>query len=165
MIKADRVAPRLHQGSVPPRGRAVRAAGFDVLVLAAREYQPRGREFPGVRVLHAPLDDAELTATEVLTYEAAAQAVAEAVREGKRVLVTCFAGLNRSGIITARALQHLRIPTDHAIRMVRKARGKSALCNDDFVRQLISTGSPCVKEPRRPMIPVSHRRTGRRRQW
>jgi protein-tyrosine phosphatase len=116
----------------------VRRAGFDVLVLAAREYQPRGRLFPGVRVLHAPLDDAQLTAVEVETYMAAAMATADHLRAGRRVLVTCFLGLNRSGIIAARALVlAYGVAPRAAIDMVRAARGPHALGNSDFVRRLL----------------------------
>lgn len=144
-----RITRRLWQGPKPPTGPFVRHAGFDVLVLAAEEYQPAAHLFPGVRVIHAPIDDARLSRSEALRVEAAAREVARALQSGQRVLVTCWMGLNRSGIISARALQLLGVPIDRAIAMVRAAR-PNALFNKHFVRHL--RRSP----RRRHRRPVSH---------
>ena len=57
-------------------------------------------------------------------------------KAGKRVLVRCQAGLNRSGLITALILiRDGYSPTD-AVRLIRAGRGEVALCNDTFVRWL-----------------------------
>lgn len=42
--------------------------------------------------------------------------VADLVRAGRRVLVHCTEGLNRSGLVVARALVHLGWSSDEAIR-------------------------------------------------
>lgn len=137
-IDAAAVFPNLWQGSKPPQGHHVAEAGFDALVLCAKEIQPSGRAFPGVRVFHAPLDDHPrgLTGAELKTWLAATDAVVALLRRNQRVLVTCHAGLNRSGIVCAETLCRLGLTPDDAIRRVRISRGPLALCNKAFVRLL-----------------------------
>lgn len=129
-IEATEIAPRLWQGSVPPRGPALRRLGFDVLVLAARENQNPGAMYPGVRVLHVPLVDRR----EVPVEEAhqMARRVAAAVRAGHKVLVTCMAGWNRSGLVTALALWYLTGWHGRAVLTHVKARRPVSLQNQYF---------------------------------
>jgi protein-tyrosine phosphatase len=103
MIDASLILPRLYQGAAPPPGAALKERGFDVLVLTAREYQPPDVAFPGVRVLRAPLDDEErpLSEEERISVIRTAREAASALEEGKRVLVTCAQGRNRSGLLSA----------------------------------------------------------------
>jgi protein-tyrosine phosphatase len=139
-LDADRVAAEIWQGSLPPKGSTVSDNGFDVLVLSARELQAPARHFPGVRVLHAPLNDDAPTLTELRTAFAAAKAVASAGRSGKKVLVTCAAGRNRSGLIVALSLMMLGMKASQATSLVRAARGEHALSNQYFVRELLMLG-------------------------
>lgn len=53
-------------------------------------------------------------------------------------LVHCHAGLNRSGLVCARALMRGGHSAHAAIAKVRAARGEFALCNDHFVEWLIN---------------------------
>lgn len=48
------------------------------------------------------------------------------------VLVHCQAGLNRSGLVTARALMLGGLTADEAIALVREKRSPAVLCNDAF---------------------------------
>ena len=95
----------LAQGSAPPAG--VRLP-FDVIVLAAMEYQP---DLPGYEVIRVPLDDGpppnEATRRRI---RAAAREIAARVRTGERVLVTCWQGRNRSGVLAGLALVNLGFP-------------------------------------------------------
>lgn len=135
-LDASRIAGALYQGSAPPIGLTVRDCGFDVLVLAAKEYQPDDTLFPGVRVLHAPLDDANVDAYTWSVASGAASRVARALRRGGRVLVTCHMGINRSGLIVALSLHELsRQQASPIIRHIRRARPGS-LRNEEFVRAL-----------------------------
>jgi protein-tyrosine phosphatase len=154
---ADHVHGGLWQGSRPPQGKEIADAGFDVLVLTAMEYQPPSEAFPGVRVLHTPLDDAEPTAVERSMAFGASAAVAEALKRGKRVLVTCQMGLNRSGWVVARALQLGGVSRRESIAMVRRARGSMALCNDDFVADLMRPAKRHHGQQRR-QFSCSHRK-------
>lgn len=126
----------LWQGPIPPTGGRLDREGFQVLVLAAREFQPRAERFPGVKVMHAPLNDARPTLPEVGIAMSAAKTVAAHLRRGDRVLVTCAAGLNRSGWIVAEALIQLGHRSDAAVKAVRRARGPKALSNPFFVALL-----------------------------
>lgn len=119
--------------------------------------------FPGVTVFQTPLDDRPLdlrwrldladvlsgrhpqqrllaaNSTDALhsisLIEEAANLVANCLSIGGRVLVTCHMGLNRSGVISARALQKLGVETERAIGLVKSAR-PGALFNKSFVAYL-----------------------------
>jgi len=141
-IEANRIGPRLYQGSKPPFGRNLQRAGFDILALCALEHQPRARAFPGIEVLHVPLDDADHPPSELEWRLAlgAAKHIALGVRAGRRALVTCMQGRNRSGLVTALSLHFLtgqpgRVCTSY----VQQARTAApALTNDFFVGALAS---------------------------
>lgn len=129
-LDADRIMERLWQGSVPPQGDALRKLGFNVLVLAAAERQIPARAFPGVHVIHMPLDDNR----RVPVKEAGkvAHELARLWRRGARVLVTCNMGLNRSGLISALGVRQITGKSGvEAVVDVQRAR-KSALFNDYF---------------------------------
>ena len=64
------------------------------------------------------------------------QVVAEAVEGGKRVLVRCHAGLNRSSLVAGMAMIEMGFPASDAIQRIRAARGPFALCNSAFVDYL-----------------------------
>ncbi len=70
---------------------------------------------------------------------AMARSVARLLRQGKRVLVHCGAGLNRSGVATARVLMEMGMPAEMAINVVRTRRLPvgQALFNQGFVRWLL----------------------------
>ena len=65
-----------------------------------------------------------------------AEVVAEASAGGRRVLVRCSGGLNRSGLVVASALVRMGHPPQEAIDLVRRARGPWALTNPAFVAHL-----------------------------
>jgi hypothetical protein len=143
-VEGDEIVPNLWQGSYPGTGRAVAASGFSMLVLCAVELQEPAELFPGVEVVHAPnYDDYEnpLTRERLTVAMEAARRVQGMVEQGKKVLVTCRAGMNRSGLVTALAL-HLLYNWDGGtcIRKVRQNRtewkGFRPLSNPDFTRAL-----------------------------
>ncbi len=121
----------LAQGSRPPVGVPL---PFDVIVLSAWEYQP---EMPGFEVMHVPLDDANPSRADRTRIRAAAQAVAWHVRAGRRVLVTCHQGRNRSGVIAGLALVELGMPQNQAVRLIRTLR--NGLTNPHFYAMVNGT--------------------------
>lgn len=151
ILDADEIVPGLWQGSLPKPGGLVQSAGFQTLVLCAREYQLPKTDFPGVTVIHAPNDDHSafpLDRDKLQVALNAAHEVAQAVREGQQVLVTCAAGLNRSGLVSGLTL-HLLFgwPGVKCVARVRKYRpnskvhpGHGALGNGEFVRALEKLG-------------------------
>lgn len=78
-------------GSEPETGHMVKEAGFDLLVLCAEEFQPPASLFPGVKIIHAPLDDTDIRFRphDEATARSAAKRVADAMRAGSKVLVVC----------------------------------------------------------------------------
>lgn len=137
-IDMTRLGPRLYQGSAPPAGPTLRNLGFDAVVLCAMEHQPPTTHFPGVRVFRARLDDSgePVTSREWTDALTAATSVANTVRQGGRVLVTCIQGRNRSGLVSALALHMLtRAPGTMCVRHIQTLR-PGALTNREFVRLL-----------------------------
>jgi protein-tyrosine phosphatase len=57
-------------------------------------------------------------------------------KSGKKVLVRCQMGWNRSGIISALALIKAGYTAKDAIDLIRARRSPHALCSEDFVRYL-----------------------------
>jgi len=121
---------RLAQGSAPACGVKL---PFDVVVLAAQEYQP---SLPGHEVWHVPLDDGPPPSPdERERIRRVARDVARRVRAGQRVLVTCWQGRNRSGVIAGLALVELGIPGKSAARFIRRAR--NGLTNPHFLQMVV----------------------------
>lgn len=143
-VEADEIVHNLWQGSFPGTGRAVASSGFSLLVLCAVELQEPAESFPGVEVVYAPnYDDGEhvLDRDRLRTAVDAARRVEEAVKRGRKCLVTCRAGMNRSGLVTALALHFLYgWDGDTCIRRVRRYRkprgGIRPLSNADFTAAL-----------------------------
>lgn len=107
-----------------------------ILILAAREYQPK--IFDEVVKFYIPLgDDDQLTAEELLRIKRIAFLAAISIRNGKEVLSTCHQGRNRSGIISSFILKYLtHCKGDRAISHIRKHR-KNALTNNFFNRLIV----------------------------
>ena len=85
-------------------------------------------------MVRARIDDARPSKQEVAIALQAARSVAGHLREGRVCLVTCHAGLNRSGLVSGLALRMLGYDGESAVRAVRAARGQQALGNEHFRR-------------------------------
>jgi hypothetical protein len=110
---------------------------FDLVVslVTRKGYGPaEGVEHVVLRLADAVLDDGATARVEEL-----GGVVADAVRSGRRVLVRCSGGLNRSGVIVAEALLRLGHSPDEAMGAIRAARGPWALTNPGFVAHLRRT--------------------------
>ncbi|MFF0294764.1 protein phosphatase [Kitasatospora sp. NPDC004614] len=91
---------------------------------------------PGVEHLVAEVPDDPLDAGQLAAVQAAAEYTAAAVAAGRRVLVRCHSGYNRSGLVVAQALVELGADAAGAIRRVRARRSPWALNNELFVAYL-----------------------------
>ena len=121
----NEVFPGVCVGADPPPGGMVREAGFDLLVLTAWQRQHGPELFPGLEVCHAPLtDDAfQIVDGDWERARAAAERVVVAQYSGKRSLITCVEGRNRSGLVAAIALATMRgNGGQDAIDMVQRTR-------------------------------------------
>lgn len=135
-IDASNIAKRLWVGGKPPLDRDL--PDFDVLVLCAEEIQPKQVGF-GRQLIRCPLPDAQLTPGEARLAISRARVVAAELAAGKRVLVTCYAGWNRSALVAGLALATItRMTAGEIVVLIRGRRSPSALGNRHFVR-LIET--------------------------
>ena len=134
----NEVIPGLFMGGHDVRAQSATACvvreEFDLVVsLTSRPgYGPA----EGVEHVVARLADAVLDAPNVARVQELGGLVAAAVRDGRRVLVRCSGGLNRSGVVVAEALVQLGRSPDEAVRTVREARGPWALTNPGFISYL-----------------------------
>ena len=144
-LDAHEIVPNLWQGSFPIPGTTLQRAGFKVLVLCASELQFEEDTFPGLNIIRAPNEDSKhLSRLRLRIALAAAKDSAKAIRAGQRVLVTCAAGLNRSGLVSALTLHALYgWSGPKCIQQVQQKRVSSlvcpdltALCNPKFVEVL-----------------------------
>jgi protein-tyrosine phosphatase len=111
--------------------------GFDLVVSAAEEWKAEPKR--GIAVMYVPLRDIpfdfERYPHEVMELVDVAGRIAEQVRAGRKVLIFCNMGMNRSGLMTALTLLHLGLSPESAINAVRR-RHPCALSNDSFVEAI-----------------------------
>ena len=93
---------------------------------------------PGVEHLVAELPDGPLTAGQLRSAGELARAAANAVQEGRTVLVRCHAGYNRSGLVVAQTLIDLGSDAAGAIELIRRRRSPWALYNETFEQYLMT---------------------------
>jgi protein-tyrosine phosphatase len=91
---------------------------------------------PGVEHHIWPIPDGPLDGTQLAGVMRLAQAASEALDEGRKVLVRCYHGYNRSGLVIAHALVRGGRSAEEAIRTIRARRSPWALHNDLFVDYL-----------------------------
>ncbi|MFJ3756638.1 MULTISPECIES: protein phosphatase [unclassified Streptomyces] len=83
-----------------------------------------------------PIPDGPLDGTQLAGVMRLATAASEALDAGRSVLVRCWSGYNRSGLVVAQALVHRGRSAEEAIRLVRDRRSPWALHNELFVAYL-----------------------------
>lgn len=91
---------------------------------------------PGVEHHVWAIPDGPLDGTQLAGVMRLAQAAGEALDEGRKVLVRCYHGYNRSGLVVAHALVRRGRATEEAIRLIRSRRSPWALHNELFVDYL-----------------------------
>ena len=140
-MNADQVSKNLWVGGLPTDHAAV-DKNFDVLVLAAKQFQDvfPVHKFPNTKVIHAPMEDAKPSQAEKAIALKAGLEVLEHNRNGKKVLVTCAAGVNRSALIAGLAMVIGGVEAEKAIKRIRTRRhpasGATPLFNKHFVKVL-----------------------------
>lgn len=140
-IDANEVVPGLWVGSKLNPEVSYRRWG--AIVLCADELQDRPPHFRGT-LLRAPFGDSPWpTAREMQVILAAAEFVVRMRKDFCTTLVTCHAGLNRSALVAGLAMLKLGKFGDgeEVTRLLRKARGESALFNREFARLIWLGGS------------------------
>lgn len=136
---ASQILNNLWMGGYPSPGPSLSKLGFDAVVLAAEEYQLPARQFPDVLVFHAPMIDSNAIGMrngDAYRAMKAARWVVGCLDEGKKVLVSCYQGRNRSGLIVALALVLSTTLRPNEITTLIRACRSTALSNKHFVRFL-----------------------------
>lgn len=134
------IAPGLWMGGHEFRGRsgqlefAVVRDEFDLVQTLLR--LPGHGPDPGVEHHVWPIPDGPLDGTQLAGVIRLAEAACEAVDAGRRVLVRCYHGYNRSGLVVAHALVRRSHSAEQAIRLIRSRRSPWALHNELFVDYL-----------------------------
>lgn len=136
-LDATRVAPKLYIGSYVKHPELLKPAGIDIHIQVARELTPA---VPGTTLD----DDGRTCPAEDYSSARRASAVAtNAIKSGKRVLVTCAMGMNRSAFVAALTMiNHYQYSPETTIKQIRLMRnpklgdGRQALSNQAFVRLL-----------------------------
>ncbi len=132
-LDASNIAKRLWIGGKPPTDRDL---PFDTLVLCAAEIQPEQLGFSRT-VVRVPLPDSALTTYQCRRALQGAQVIAHELTGGKRVLVTCHLGLNRSSFVAGLALGMItRMTPAQIVELIRARRSDKALGNQHFVEYL-----------------------------
>ncbi|MFD5076450.1 protein phosphatase [Streptomyces sp. NPDC058371] len=115
---------------------------FDLVLTLLR--LPGHGPAPGVEHHVWPIPDGPLDGTQLTGVIRLAQAACDALDEGRRVLVRCYHGYNRSGLVVAHALIRAGRAPDEVIRLIRARRSPWALHNELFVDYL-RTGLPTAR--------------------
>lgn len=136
----DEIVPLLWMGGHfyrDPMGNRAPAIAGDEFDLVISLYTRDGHgPNDGVEHRWVEIPDGPLTAEQIAMVCRVAEWAVEAVEQGKRVLVRCHFGYNRSGLVIAHALTLSGYSTNDAIFLVRYRRSKWALNNSLFVDYL-----------------------------
>lgn len=134
------------QGDMHDAYAGLRDGTFDLVVLCAEELEEMFAFYLDVhpqlrkRAHFAPNDDGVLNRKRIDVAVKAANVAAKVYKRGERVLVTCQAGRNRSGLVNALALHLVSgISGREAAQIVQAKRVRAngpALSNDHFVEFL-----------------------------
>lgn len=139
---------RVAQGGYPGADPADIFGKFDVVVYMAEEAQPRIAQPPGKLALYGPIDDDIYRPVPPRVGEQLhllANQCATLVRNGRRVLITCMQGKNRSGLVTGLTLLKMYPgwTPKQAVELIRRRRripNDRALSNTMFEQYLLQHG-------------------------
>lgn len=141
----DEVHPGLYVGGhaiAPAEGwvpdPVVVGAEFDTVVSLYAE--PGCGPAEGVEHHYHRMADADLRGDDAVQVARLAELAADRVQAGKRVLVRCQAGLNRSSLVAALAMVRLGVEPQDAIDRIRAGRHVNCLFNRSFVEHVRATG-------------------------
>lgn len=136
------IVPGVAQGSYPqPLSEAFKHV--DTIVFCAEEKQPRATKLPpGKRVVRFGFDDdiyRPIPAEAGVLFHQMAHQLAREVASGRKVLITCAMGLNRSGLMTALTMMYcFRMSPSDVVKLIRARRSKDALMNPIFERWILN---------------------------
>lgn len=134
------IIPGLFQGVRP--GSYI---GYDLVVSCEQFLAKKPMEgYEGVTV-HVPFVDDDELPIPAFAIEMAAIMASMYLDNGKRVLVHCSGGLNRSSLVTVRMLEALGHSARGAVELVRHRRDDFCLCNRAFERWALREELPTAE--------------------
>ena len=99
---------------------------FDTVVFCAEEFQPSFKALPRTKkAIYMPMDDdpdKPVPANDAKNVKAVSAMLAKEVLAGRRVLITCAMGANRSGLVTGMTLRSLGHQGPDAVSLIRQRR-------------------------------------------
>ncbi len=129
------ITPFLMQGSWP-RDMTLAFQHADTVVFCAQEMPPPKHTVPaGKATIYIPYDDThDLSAVPIIDLQRLAKRLAGEIQRGRRVLITCAMGLNRSGLLSALTVARAyNVSGAEAVKLVKQKRN-GALCNHVFAK-------------------------------
>lgn len=136
------IVPGVAQGSFPqPLAEAFQHA--DTIVFCAEEKQPRNARVPaGKKIVKFGFDDdiyRPIPQEAGVLFHQMAQHLSREVVSGRKLLITCAMGLNRSGLMTGLTIMYaFRMSPRDVIKLIRARRSKDALMNPIFEQWLLN---------------------------
>ena len=116
-------------------GAFITKSDFDTVITAYAWAQPTDWL---VKEFRYPFYDGDMKDIDFKQIYQAVRVAHEDWKAGKKVLIRCQAGWNRSGLIMALVLIKEGYSAQEAIDLIRKQRSPNALCNPRFVAWLLS---------------------------
>jgi hypothetical protein len=107
-------------------------AGFQTV--ASLYWQNHSTPSLDVRHLMLGIPDARLDRAQRRSVDFLSYAVAKSVQEGRKTLVRCYAGMNRSGLVAALALIKMGHDPLTVVDLIRSKRSPNNLVNPEFVK-------------------------------
>lgn len=134
----NEVVPGLWQGGhdVRSQDRDACIVGEEFDLVVSLVSRPGYGPAPGIEHVVLRMADAGVDAGLSARLDELAERIAGEVGDGRRVLVRCSGGLNRSGLLVGATLVKQGRTPKEAIALVRRARGPWALTNPGFVAYL-----------------------------
>lgn len=137
----DEIIPSLWQGGMY-YGPSMTPASpgpedFDVTVAMAGKGDEQTKVLTPERYFFY-IEDDRLGPGEMALVRQAHDLTIEALERHRKVLVRCQAGWNRSGLVVGLVLRSLGWSAQETIDLIREKRDPSALCNEHFVKYIIS---------------------------
>ena len=135
---------KLFQAGVSEIPQLLQNNNIYALILSAREFQPKLTDFQpdflrllkGTHIFYVPLLDMPFISQKDLSkVDEISSLAAMFIIKGKNVLSTCYAGLNRSGLISGHILKKITGASGNTIiDHIQKHRNPRALSNSTFAK-------------------------------
>lgn len=137
----SQILPRLWQGGTDDDDTlnyiqeepTITLANFDTVITLHAWSNPADWH---VREIRQPFHDGEMSEVNFDDLRFLVDAAYRDWQAGKRVLVRCLSGLNRSGLVLALVLVKAGMSPHEAIEVLRKQRHQNVLCNPVFAQWL-----------------------------